>query len=85
MDTLLTQVASVLGALLILAAYAAHQAGLMGRESLAYHLLNTLGAAVLCVVAIEAAQIGFILLEGIWAAISLVALVKTVLRRPSRA
>jgi hypothetical protein len=79
------QSASVLGALLILAAYAAHQAGYMGRESLLYHLLNAAGAVVLCVVAIDLFQVGFIVLEGVWAAISLGALVRTVLRRPSGA
>ena len=85
MGFLLIQVASVLGAFLILAAYAAHQVGLMGRESLAYHLLNAVGAVVLCIVAIDAFQVGFIILEGISAAISLGALVRTFLRRPSGA
>ena len=76
------QAASLLGATLILAAYAAHQAGRMGRDSLRYHSLNALGGLVLCVVAVDASQAGFILLEGAWTAISLAAIVRTARRRP---
>ena len=76
------QFVSLLGAALILAAYAAHQAGRIGRESILYHSLNALGGLILCVVAVEAYQAGFIVLEGAWTAISLGALVRTA-RRPS--
>ena len=79
------QAASIVGAALILAAYAAHQAGWLGRDSIAYHLMNVLGGLVLLVVAVEAIQIGFIILEGAWTAISLVALLRVWMRRPSRA
>lgn len=68
------QVASFLGALLILVAYGAHQAGYMSRDSAAYHLLNVAGGLVLGVVAVDAFQIGFMVLEGVWTAISLAAL-----------
>ena len=77
------QGASLLGAALILTAYAAHQAGRMRPDSLVYHSLNLLGGLVLCVVAVDASQAGFIVLEGAWTAISLVALVRTARRRPS--
>jgi len=79
------QFASLFGAALILAAYAAHQAGRMSPESLAYHALNALGGIVLCVVAVDARQLGFIALEGVWTAISLFAFVRTVRRRSSGA
>jgi hypothetical protein len=78
------QFASLVGAALILAAYAAHQAGRMDRQSLLYHSLNAMGGLILCVVAIDASQTGFIVLEGVWTAISLVAIVRTA-RRPDRA
>jgi len=78
------QIVSIAGAVLILAGYAAHQAGLAGRESTAYHLLNAVGGLLLCLVAIEAFQIGFIVLESVWTAISLVALFRVLSRRPSR-
>lgn len=77
------QIVSIAGAALILAAYAAHQAGLTGRESTAYHILNVAGGLLLCLVAIETFQIGFIILESVWTAISLVALVRLLSRRPS--
>ena len=79
------QLASILGAVLILAAYAAHQVGRLGRDSLLYHTLNALGGFVLCVVAVDASQAGFIVLEGAWTAISLGAIVRTARRPPSGA
>jgi predicted permease len=72
------QAASLLGALLILAAYAAHQAGRMGRDTASYNLINAAGALLLLVVAIRARQVGFILLEGTWTLISLAALRRAV-------
>jgi len=82
----LIQVVSLVGAGFILAAYAAHQAGRMGRDSLLYHALNAVGGLVLCGVALEASQAGFIVLEGVWTAISLAAIVRCCLgRRPSGA
>jgi hypothetical protein len=65
-------------------AYAAHQAGRLGRDVTSYHVLNAVGAGILLVVAIAARQIGFILLEGVWTAISVAALWRLVQRpRPS--
>ncbi|MCZ6695539.1 MAG: hypothetical protein O7A63_03265 [Acidobacteria bacterium] len=70
------QLASIVGAALILIAYAAHQSGRMGRDSLRYHIINAAGGGILLVVAIHAVQIGFILLEGVWTLISLAAIVR---------
>ncbi len=70
------QFVSIIGAALILIGYAAHQGGWMGRDSLRYHVINAAGGAILLVVAIQAIQIGFILLEGVWTAISLAAIVR---------
>lgn len=78
---MLAQGASIAGAVLILAAYAAHQAGRLGRESMAYHLLNAAGGGLLLAVAIDAVQIGFIVLEAVWIAISLAALRRLVAQR----
>jgi len=78
------QIVSIAGAALILAGYAVHQAGLAGRESVSYHVLNVVGGLLLCLVAVDAFQIGFIILEAVWTAISLVALVRVLSRRPSR-
>ena len=65
------QLISVLGALMILEAYAASQFGLVDTSRLSYQVANFVGSAVLTVVAVVAWQPGFILLEGTWALMSL--------------
>jgi hypothetical protein len=65
------QLISVLGALAILAAYAANLFGLIQPSNLWYSVANFLGSAVLTVVAVVDRQLGFILLEGTWAVVSL--------------
>jgi hypothetical protein len=60
------QVVSILGALTILAAYAANQFGRLRATSLAYTVANTVGAGVLAVIAAVESQWGFLLLEGVW-------------------
>lgn len=79
----MVQAISILGALAILAAYAANQLRLIGPSNLSYTLLNLLGALVLAVIAVIESQWGFLLLEGVWTLVSRVALVKLV--RVSRA
>ena len=65
------QVISVLGALAILAAFAANLFGWIQPSNLWYSVANFLGSAVLTVVAVVDQQLGFILLEGTWALMSL--------------
>lgn len=64
------QAAQVLGAIAILAAFAAAQFGLMGQRSWPYLILNAAGALVLTVVAYEEEQWGFLLLEAVWTIVS---------------
>jgi hypothetical protein len=66
----MAQVIQIVGALVILGAFAATQLGQMPTDSRLYLLLNLVGAAVLAVIAVVEGQIGFILLEGIWAVVS---------------
>ncbi len=80
---MLEQAISLVGALMILAAYAAHQMGRLDRNSILYLVLNTIGAVILGIVALRARQAGLTLLEGVWALISLIALIKN-LRGNSR-
>ena len=65
------QVISVIGALAVLLAYAANQFGWTDASNLRYQLANLLGSGILTVVAVIEVQLGFILLEGAWALISL--------------
>ena len=70
------QAISVVGALLILLAYAANQFGWTDASNLPYQLANLLGSGILTVVAVMEAQYGFILLEGVWALVSLYGVVR---------
>jgi hypothetical protein len=65
------QAVSVVGALLILLAFAANQLGRTDTSSLSYQIANFVGSVILTVVAVIEVQLGFILLEGTWALVSL--------------
>ena len=78
------QVISVVGALAILGAYAANQFGRVGLENLPYQLANLVGSGLLVVVAVVEVQLGFILLEGVWALVSLRSVVKILRGDPPR-
>jgi hypothetical protein len=68
------QILGVIGALLILAPFAASQMGRLGTLTWTYQLMNLLGSTALAVVAVVESQYGFILLESVWAAMSVVGL-----------
>jgi hypothetical protein len=65
------QLISLLGAVVILGAYAALQSQKLQSETAAYQALNALGGALLCATAVAERQYGFILLEGAWTVLSL--------------
>ena len=71
-----TQIVSVLGSLLVLVAYVANQFGWLKAKGLAYAFANIVGSGLLAVIATLEAQWGFLLLEGAWASVSLVAAVR---------
>jgi hypothetical protein len=64
------QLIQIIGALLILAAFAAVQFDRMSPDSRMYLALNLLGSAILAVLAVAASQWGFVLLETVWAIVS---------------
>jgi hypothetical protein len=65
------QALQILGALLVLAAFALAQMHKLDHQAYPYLLLNLVGSALLAVLAAVEHQWGFLLLEGCWALISL--------------
>ena len=74
------QAISLVGAAMILAAFAAQQAGRLKPSDAAYLGLNFAGSAILAYFAIEAKSLGLSVLESAWALISLWSLARTWLR-----
>jgi len=70
------QLASFVGALLILIAYAGHQLRWMDARSAGYNILNAIGSAILGYIAFHPFQIGFVVLEVAWTIISVCALLR---------
>ena len=76
------QIIGLLGAILILVPFAASQLGRVRIESVAYQVSNLVGSAMLTTVAVIEVQYGFILLEGVWAVMSLIGLQRVLAARP---
>jgi hypothetical protein len=64
------QAIQIIGALIILGAFAGSQLGELPTDSRRYLVLNVVGSAILTVLAVVEGQIGFVLLEGVWALVS---------------
>jgi hypothetical protein len=69
----------VIGALMVLAAFAAAQFRVLDPASYPYLLLNVVGSAILAVLAYQDTQAGFLLLEGVWSLVSLWGVIMRVL------
>lgn len=74
--SLARQAVSFVGALLILFAYVGHQLKRMDSRAPAYNILNAAGSTILAYIAFHPFQIGFVVLETVWAGISVYALVR---------
>ena len=68
---MINQILQVIGALLVLAGFSLAQFGVLGQRSYSYLWLNLVGSAILAVLAAITFQWGFLLLEGVWAIVSL--------------
>src|SRR5579883_1044951 len=77
----MAQIAQVIGALLVLAGYAGAQFGALSQRSAAYLLVNAAGSGILGLLALGGRQWGFLLLEGVWALVSLWGLLQLARRR----
>ncbi len=80
---MIAQVMSLVGAFLVLGAYFALQRGWLAGEDRLFNLLNFVGAGMLTWVAVEDRRVGFILLEGAWALLSLPGAIRRRVSRPS--
>ncbi|MDP8954767.1 MAG: hypothetical protein M3N37_07620 [Actinomycetota bacterium] len=79
------QVIQLVGATLILTAFVLAQMGRLRPSSAAYLTLNLLGGVILAVVAALAVDLGFLLLEAVWATVSGAGLVRLIRDgRPAR-
>lgn len=76
------QAVSLVGAVLILLAFALQQLGRWRPEDAAYLWFNFVGSAALTVVAWLERQWGFLLLEGAWALVSLYGLARRAAATP---
>jgi hypothetical protein len=70
------QVISLVGAVLVLSGYVALQRRWLTGDDRFFNLLNFVGAGLLTWVAVVDRRIGFIILEGAWALLSLPGLIR---------
>lgn len=80
---MLNQIVSVVGAVLILLAYVSNQRGWLGPERPLYSLMNLVGSLLLLWVALVDERWGFIILEAVWALVSIPPLFRRPTPRPS--
>jgi hypothetical protein len=69
-------VVQILGSLLILSAFVLALLGRLSQASYTYLIVNAVGSAVLTATAVISREWGFILLEGVWALVSLGSIVR---------
>ena len=77
----MNELLQILGAIAILIAFALAQFHVLDVKSRIYLVLNVVGAAILFAVALAESQWGFVMLEVVWAMVSLWSLIQSLRRR----
>jgi hypothetical protein len=77
------QVIQLAGAIVVLAAFVLSQQRRLSPDSVTYLLMNAVGAGVLAVLAGLSGDLGFLLLEGVWAIYSTWRLKRVLVPRPA--
>jgi di/tricarboxylate transporter len=77
------QAIQLIGAVIVLSGFVANQRMGLSSDSVLFLVLNAVGTAILAVVAGVNRDLGFLLLEGVWAIVSTLSLVRAVRRRPA--
>lgn len=75
--SLLVQMLSSFGALCCLVAFVGHQLHWLDARKAFYNALNIVGAGVLFYIALRPFQVGFVVMEGVWCLVSIMALYKS--------
>lgn len=70
-----------IGVSLLLIAFLLNLAGKLHKDSLLYILLNLIGAGMACLASLLINYLPFVILEGTWTLVSIVALVNFIIRR----
>jgi len=65
------QVLQIIGAIMVLSGFTLAQFRVLDQRSYTYLVLNFAGSAILAVLAYAGKEWGFLLLEGVWALVSL--------------
>jgi drug/metabolite transporter (DMT)-like permease len=79
---LFLQVLQLVGAVLVLAGYTLAQLRRLDPQSIPYLVVNLVGSAILAALALHESQWGFLLLEGVWALVSLAGLIGRLRAQP---
>ena len=71
-----SEIMGSLGVAMLLLAFILNMLKIIKTESLSYLLLNFIGAGIACFASYLISYFPFVILEGVWAVVSLVSLVK---------
>jgi hypothetical protein len=83
--SMLIQTVSVIGAVMVLVAYAMIQIGQWKELDAGYLVLNVVGSLLLGVVAVVERQVGFVILEFAWTGLGVIGVVRAIQARSGSA